>query len=117
VAAYRTAADRLAGARYVRQLAASELGTTEIQAFLFTGHNGRPLLVAFTDHGQALGKKSGGNVVRDRERDLVVGEALLPGWTGRVRLTDFLGAQREESGDGVSVHLTYRPLYVEVLDP
>lgn len=112
--AFRRAAELLAEARYGRQLTAFETGSTELEAHQVTLANGRAALVAFTDHGAPLGKITGGRPLPDVEHDLVVGPALLDGWTGRLRIIDGQGQARVESGATVTVHLDYRPQYLVV---
>jgi hypothetical protein len=112
--AFKTGAGLLAGARYGRQLTGSETGSAEVEAHKVLLANGHAALVAFTDHGAPLGKITGGRPVADVEHDLVVGPALLDGWTGKLRIVDALGVARVESGATVTVHLTYRPQYLIV---
>lgn len=113
--AYRTAVAALAGARYERQLSASETGRAEAEAHLLRLADGQAALVAFTDHGAPLGKITGGVPVPDIEHDLVVGPALLPGWTGRLEITDMTGRREIRSGATITVRLSYRPQYLRVV--
>jgi len=108
--AFGAASRLLAGARYDRQLTAAEAGDPAIEAHRVVLAGNRSALVAFTDHGERLGRRGS----PDLARDLVVGPALLDGWTGRVRIVDHLGASRIESGATVRVPLTFAPVAVIV---
>jgi len=108
--AFAASARLLDGAVYDRQLTAAETGDAAIEAHRVTLSSGRQALVAFTDHRERLGRRGWTDLVRD----LVVGPALLDGWTGRVRVVDHLGAGQTRSGATVTVGLTHAPVAVVV---
>jgi hypothetical protein len=89
----------------------ADTGSFAIEAHRVRLASGRSALVAFTDNGDRLGKRGATNV----SADLTVGPGLLPGWTGRVRITATDGTTTTASGSTVTVPLTYAPTYVEVL--
>jgi hypothetical protein len=108
--AFATLARLFGGVRYDRQLTVAETGSVEVEAHRVILPNGRAALVAFTDHGERLGKRN----QPDPQRDLVVGADVLPGWTGRVSIVDYQGHTRLESGARVTVPLTFAPTYILV---
>ena len=110
LAAFRAASDALSGATYVRQLSPGETGGASVEAHRVDTADGRAAMVAFTDHGERLGKRG----AEDVTRTLRVDSSTLPGWTGRVRVTDYIGESRVETGDSVTVWLTYEPTYLVV---
>lgn len=99
------------GAAFERRLDLSQTDNADIEAYRYRRLDGSALLIAFTDHGERLGKRNW----PDRSADLQVGPALLSGWTGRLRVTDHLGGSRDVSGATVTVTLDQRPVYLEVL--
>jgi hypothetical protein len=99
------------GAAFERRLDLSQTDNADIEAYRYRRLDGSALIIAFTDHGERLGKRNW----PDRTADLQVGPALLSGWTGRLRVTDHLGGSRDVSGATVTVTLDQRPLYLEVL--
>ena len=103
----------LAGARYVRQLNRDETGSAQVEVHLVQLALGGSALVAFTDHGQPLGKVTAGRPVPDVVAELLVGPDTLPGWTGRLRVVDMLGAEEVLTGATVRVPLTFRPVYLQ----
>lgn len=109
--AFQVASDVLSASRYDRQLRVVETGTPEIEAHVVTMPTGRSALVAFTDNGERLGKLGADDVAHD----LTIDGSMLPGWTGRVRIIDYLGARRTESGASVTVPLSFQPTYVLVV--
>lgn len=109
--ALATASRLLGGALFERRLDFAETGDLAIEAYRFRRPDGVALLVAFTDHGERLGKRG----QEDLAGSLLVDAALLPGWTGRLRLTDHLGAEEVLSGQRIPIALDHRPRYVEVL--
>lgn len=106
-----TAARLLGGARFERRLDFAETGDLAIEAYRFRRPDGSALLVAFTDHGERLGKRS----QQDLQAELTLDATLLPGWTGRLRVTDHLGTEQVQSGARIPVDLDHRPRYVEPL--
>ena len=73
--------------------------------------DGRHAVVLFTDHGDRLGHRG----LTDPQRVLAVNAAMLPGWTGTVRITDYLGVSSTANGGSIPVNVTHRPTYVEVI--
>lgn len=106
--AFAVASAALSGARYDRHLL--DVGFA-VEAHRLKREDGRHLLVAFTDTGDRLGRR-GTNIV---QTDFTVRPEILPGWTGRVRVTSYLGDTRVETGDAVVVPLDHRPTYIEVV--
>ena len=98
------------GAAFERRLDLTQTDNADIEAYRYRRADGSALIVAFTDHGERLGKRDW----PDRRADLQVGPALLPGWTGRLRVTDHLGVSRSLDGATVTVTLDQRPLFLEV---
>ena len=109
--AYAAAAAVLGAATYDRRLTVAETGAFVIEAHRVTLADGRAALVAFTDHGDRLGRRGAINVAAD----LTVGPVNLPGWTGRARVTSYLGEAVAVGGPTVTVPLTFAPTYIEVL--
>jgi len=110
-AAFRTASDILSDAQYDRQLTAQETGAVEIEAHRVTMPGGVSAIVAFTDNGERLGRIGAPVIVKPFSVDA----DLLPGWTGRVLVVDYLGRERLETGDSVTVELTLEPTYLLVV--
>ena len=108
--ALSTAGRLLAGASFERRLDFAETGDLAVEAYRFRRPDGSALLLAFTDHGERLGKRG----QEDLTAEWVLTPALLPGWTGRVRVTDYLGQVLQQSGASIPVALDHRPRYVEV---
>lgn len=109
-AAMRVLGERLNGARFDRKLDASETGDVRIEAYRFIRDDGDALLTVFTDHGERLGRR-GTAALR---LPFTVDAALLPGYAGRLRVIDHLGAERIELGERVTLTLSHAPLYLVV---
>ena len=45
---------------------------------------------------------------------MLIDETMLPGWTGRVRVLDYLGQQTLYDSETIRVPLTYKPSYIMV---
>lgn len=101
---------KINGAAFERRLDLALTDNADIEAYRYRRDDGAALIIAFTDHGERLGRRDW----PDRRADLQVGPALLPGWTGRLRVTDHLGLDRVLEGATVTVTLDHRPLYLEV---
>lgn len=108
--AFATASRVIGEAAYLDQLSTAELGVAGVEAHRVELADGRPAIVAFTDHGRSLGSRR----ATDIERVLRVDAGLTGEWTGRLRIVDHLGDERVVTGSSVDVRLTYRPLYLVV---
>lgn len=108
--AFRVMGELLSRATYGRRVTAVELGTYDVEAHVFTLADGRAALALFGDSGDRLGRKG----VANPAHPVDVGPALLPGWTGRVRVIDHLGYGEVEAGDTVRVTTSFAPKYVVV---
>ncbi len=112
VTAFRTMGVLLSRATYGRQLTQQEIDTDNLEAHLFTLADGRPAIAAFTDHGERLGRKGWPDVTRT----LRIDRNILPGYTGRAQIIDYLGNTSTMTGESIDVPVTFQPVYI-VADP
>lgn len=108
--AYHVAGQQLNGAAYDVQLGPGETGSSQIEAHRFLTLSGRRI-VAFTDTGERLGRRSTPPVTRQMTFDA----NILPGWTGRIQITDHLGAVTYANGGSIDLTITQAPIYVRVV--
>jgi len=106
--AYRTAVERLGRANFVVQLTPAQTGDPMIEAYRFASA-GVAQIVAFTDNGARIGARS----TPPHTGVLPVSAAVLPGWTGSIRVTDHLGASNVIHGlSTIYVPVTQAPIYI-----
>jgi hypothetical protein len=101
----------LRGSTFQRQLDPAETGDDAIEAFAFRDPQGRVILAAWTTTGERLGRRG----VETISASLAVTCALLTPWSGRIIVTDHLGAQRTLGDAGattVTVSLEAAPVYL-----
>ena len=120
--AYQTAQAQLAGLDFDSLIPLTQTGSAQTEAYRFRDPaSGLYRVVAFTDSGERLGKRgpgSGGATPPPPTpvlRTLVFSAAVLPGWTGKIKVTDHLGQVSLRSGTTIGVALSEAPVYVEVL--
>ncbi|MFN2115690.1 MAG: hypothetical protein ACK2T6_08235 [Anaerolineae bacterium] len=104
--AYSVAADQLDGAAFDAQVVTAH---PELEAYRFEESGGGYMIVAFTDNGERLGRRGYPPVVRQ----MTLNASNLPGWTGTVAITDYLGNTTYRSGGSfVNIDVTQWPVYV-----
>jgi hypothetical protein len=108
LAATDIALSELDGRTYDRQLTVPETGDVHIEAHRLLAADGDGLLVAFTDTGERLGRRTHPPL----GRTLTVDAGLLPGWTGSILVRDHLGATTVLSGSQIDVPLGQAPRYI-----
>jgi len=102
----------LDGAEFERRLSAAETGGTALEAYLFRLPDRRMRVAAWADTGAPIGSRS---APAPRARLRLYGGILSP-WSGRVLVTDHLGASRVVGASGdesVELPLNEAPLYIE----
>lgn len=105
--AYRVAGQQLNGAAYDVQLGPGQTGSNQIEAYRFLTISGRRI-VAFTDTGERLGRRSSPPLTRQMTFDA----SILPGWTGRIEITDHLGNVSHAQGSSIDLTISQAPIYV-----
>ncbi len=101
----------LRGLTFDRQLDPAATGDAAVEAYAFRGAGGRAAVAAWTTTGERLGRRG----VDPLAATLVVNGATVAPWTGRVVVTDHLGAARTlgAAGDAaVPVALGQAPVFV-----
>lgn len=117
LAAYRTVCQELGQAQFDGWLEPAQTGHWELQVYRFREPGGRYRLAAFVDHGQPLGRKIGGVPVADARHSLRVDESLLPDWSGRTRLVDFLGHEQVLAESPLHLTVDFRPVFISAVPP
>ncbi len=107
-AAFRTAGEQLEDSSYDRQLSTSETGSYQIEAHRFQKSDSSYLLVAFTDHGERLGRKG----FSPLSRSMTFDSTILPDWTGHLLVTDHLGGESDYYGTSITLTIEQEPIYV-----
>jgi hypothetical protein len=104
--AYGVVVDQLDGASFDTQIVTTH---SEIEAYRMQESGGGYMVVAFTDNGERLGRKGYPPVTRQMRFD----SSVLPGWTGRIAITNHLGVTTYRSGSTfVNINVTQWPVYV-----
>ena len=107
-AAYKTAAEQIGQAIFANQLTPEQTGSTQIEAYRFYKPGQGYVIVAFTDTGERLGRRG----IAPVTTTMNVSELLLPGWTGRIAITDYLGNITFATGSSIPVTIGQEPVYV-----
>jgi hypothetical protein len=111
VTAFATVTGALAGTTFERQLTPAETGSPAVEAYRFRAADGSTVLAAWTTTGERLGKVGTAPITAT----LRLGPALVAPWTGRLAVTDHLGARRAIAAgrdDGVAIEVGQAPVYV-----
>ena len=96
---------------FERQLDATSLQSTEIEAFLFRGPAKASTLVAWANKGDRLGKIGADQATAT----LAIDAGLITPWTGRVEILDHLGVSTfrdAEGGAAIDILLNAAPVYI-----
>jgi hypothetical protein len=120
--AFKTAQAQLSGLVFDAVIPLNQTGSAQTEAYRFRDPaSGLYRVVAFTDSGERLGKR-GPRVGAPTPppptpvlRTMVFGAAVLPGWTGKIKVTDHQGQVSLRSGTTIAVTLGEAPVYVEAL--
>jgi hypothetical protein len=115
--AFRTAQAQLAGLAFDALVPLTQTGSPETEAYRFRNpSSGAYRIAAFTDSGERLGRRgSPSGVPTPVVRSMLFNAAVLPGWTGRIKVTDHLGQATQLTGTNIAVTLSEAPVYVEAV--
>lgn len=108
-AAFTVAQAQLGGTIFDTALDAARTGSGQIEAYRVYAPGAGYRIVAFTDNGERLGRVGSPPITRL----MAASAALLPDWTGAVRVTDHLGRVSMHTGSVVPIVVGQEPVYIE----
>ncbi|MCB0215377.1 MAG: hypothetical protein KDH92_01995 [Chloroflexi bacterium] len=109
--AFRTAQEQLEGLVFDTAFGTADTGDRRIEAYRFAAPgSGTSTIVAFTDSGEAIGRRGFPPVLRF----MSFKSSMFTGWTGRLLVTDHLGGTTVYIGFGsIILQVDQEPIYVE----
>ncbi|MCB0216978.1 MAG: hypothetical protein KDH92_10100 [Chloroflexi bacterium] len=108
-AAFRTAQTQIGALDFESALGLGLTGSADIEAYrLRDPVSGAYTVVAFTDNGERLGRRG----VPLLSRFMTFDASVLPGWTGRIAVTDYRGVTTYRSGSSIVLTIEQSPVYV-----